>query len=91
MITIALAVALLVAALLSCLLLMDRQERRHQEERRELYQRIQAPQAAVIERQIEKAQPAQQPIMPLDDAQAAERQEFIDQLERMEREGIQWR
>lgn len=62
------------------LVLLDRRDKRDSIERANLLQRIQAPEAAVVQHQIENYGPAEA-VYPLSDRESAER-EAMDQLHR---------
>lgn len=62
------------------LVLLDRKDRRDRVERVNTLQRIQAPEAAVVQHQIENYGPAEA-VYPLSDRESAER-EAMDQLHR---------
>lgn len=90
--------AALVAVNIAYLVLLDRNANRRtlelaaeRDERAVLLQRIQAPDAAVVEHAQQRAHPDENPY-PLTDEESAEAQEerarFIREIERMENEGI---
>lgn len=72
--------AALVAVNVAYLVLLDRKDGRDRVERANTLQRIQAPEAAVVQHQIENYGPAEA-VYPLSERESAER-EAMDQLHR---------
>jgi hypothetical protein len=81
--------AALVAVNIAYLVFLDRKDARERAERQTLLQRIQAPEAAVVEHQVRHAEPDEP--YPLTDEEAAEEmRQTVERLEKIEAEAAPW-